>query len=71
MYLGKKAKTEFGLGELVFLSLSENLENSHFYLFFDNFFTSPKLMLKLSENGIHGIGTIKKKSKMNALFESR
>ena len=58
-YLGKRAKTEFSLGESVILSLSESLKNSHCYLFFDNFFTSRKLMLKLLENGIYGIETIK------------
>ena len=34
MYLRKKAKAEFGLGESVILSLSKSLKNSHYYLFF-------------------------------------
>ena len=63
VYLGKKSKTEFGLGESVVLSLCENLKNSYCYVFFDNFFTSPNLMLKLFEVGIYPSGTIRSKQK--------
>ena len=47
MYLREKNKTEFGLGESVVLSVCKNLKNSYCYVLFDNFFTSPNLMLKL------------------------
>ena len=59
MYLGEKSKTEFGLGESVVLFLCENLKYSYCYVFFDNFFTSPNLMLKLFEDGIFATGTVK------------
>ena len=57
MYLGKKGSTEFGLGELLVLSLCECLKDTNCYVYFDNFFMSPTLMVKLLENGIYGIGT--------------
>ena len=63
MYLGKKKSTEFGLGESVVLSLCKSLENSHCHVFFDNFFTSPTLMLKLSEKGIYATGTVRSNRK--------
>ena len=59
MYLGTKKNTEFGLGESVVLSLCECLKDINFYVYFDNFFTSPTLMAKLLENGINGIGTVR------------
>ena len=59
MYLGKKSKTEFGLGESVVLSLCENLKSSYCYVFFDNFFASPNLMLNLFEDGIYATGTVR------------
>lgn len=59
MYLGKKAKTEFGLGESVVLSLCESLKNANCYVFFDNFFTSPTLVAKLLNDGIYGTGTVR------------
>ena len=45
MYMGKMVKIEFSLVESVVLSLSKSLKK-----FFDNFFTSVKLILKLLEN---------------------
>ena len=55
MYLGKKSKTEFGLGESVVLSLCMNLKNSYCYV--------PNLMLKLFEDGIYTTGTVKSNRK--------
>ena len=55
MYLGKKSKTEFGLGESVVLSLCVNLKNSYCYV--------PNLMLKLFEDGIYTTGTVKSNQK--------
>ena len=40
LYLGKKEKTELGLGESVVLNLSQKLEGSYCTLYFDNFFNS-------------------------------
>ena len=64
MYLRKKPKTEFGLGESVVLSLCENLKNSYCYVFFDNLFGSPNLMLKLFEDGIYATGTVRSNWKL-------
>ena len=38
LYLGKKEKTEIGLGESAVLNLSQKLEGSYCTLYFDNFF---------------------------------
>ena len=57
------SKAEFGLGESVVLSLCKNLKNRFCYVFFDNFFTSPNLMLKLFEDGIYTSGTVRSKRK--------
>ena len=58
MYLGKKGNTEFGLGESVVLSLCQKLKDRHCFVFFDNFFTSPALLLKLLEMGIYMTGIV-------------
>lgn len=65
MYLGKMVKIEFSLVESVVLSLSESLKN-----FFDNFFTSVKLILKLLENRIYGIETVKANWKCMPCFRA-
>ena len=54
MYLGKKGNTEFGLGESVILSLCQKLKDTHCFVFFDNFFTSPALLVKLLERRVKG-----------------
>ena len=59
MYLGKKGNTEFGLGEYVILSLCQKLKDTHCFVFFDNFFTSPALLFKLLEMGIYAAGTVR------------
>ena len=59
MYLGKKGNTEFGLGESVVLSLCQRLKDTHCFVFFDNFFTSPALLVKLLEMGIYVTGTVR------------
>ena len=57
MYLGKKENTEFGLGESVVLSLCQRLKGTHCFVFFDNIFTSPALLVKLLEMEIYATGT--------------
>ena len=59
MYLGKKGNTEFGLGEYVVLSLCQKLKDTHCFVFFDNFFTSPTLLVKLLEIAIYATGTVR------------
>ena len=63
MYLGRKSKAEFGLGESVVLSPCKNLKSRYCYVFFDNFFTSPNLILKLFEDGIYATGTVRSNRK--------
>ena len=55
----KKGNTEFGLGESVILSLCQKLKDTHCFVFFDNFFTSPALLVKLLEMGIYATGTVR------------
>ena len=55
----KKGNTEFGLGESVILSLCQKLKDTHCFVFFDNFFTSPALLVKLLEMGIYVTGTVR------------
>ena len=59
MYLGKKGNTKFGLGESVILSLYQKLKDTHCFVFFDNFFTSPALLVKLLEMGIYATDTVR------------
>ena len=55
----RKKKTEFGLGESVILSLCQKLKDTHCFVFFDNFFTSPALLVKLLEMGIYATDTVR------------
>ena len=59
IYLGSKQTPEFNLGlvEEVVLQLTKDLERSFCTVYFDNFFNSPKLIEKLFQKGIYGIGT--------------
>ena len=61
IYLGRKQTPEFnlGLGEEVVLQLTKDLERSFCTAYFDNFFNSPKLIEKLFQKGIYGIGTVR------------
>ena len=59
IYLGRKETPEFNLGlkEEVVLHL-KHLEQSFCTIYFDNIFNSPKLIAKLFQKGIYGIGTV-------------
>ena len=61
IYLGRKQTPEFkqGLGEEVVLQLTKDLERSFCTVCFDNFFNIPKLIEKLFQNDIYGIGTVR------------
>ena len=59
MYLGKEGNTEFGLGETVIPSLCQKLKDTHCFVFFHNFFTSPALLVRLLEIGIYATGTVR------------
>ena len=58
--LGRKETPELnlGLGEEVVLQLTKEVERSFCTVYFDNFFNSPKLIEKLFQKNIYGIGTI-------------
>ena len=43
--------------------MTEGLVNSHCTVYFDNFFNSPSLIVKLFEKGLYGIGTARKDRK--------
>ena len=60
IYLGRKRTPEFnlGLGEEAVLQLTKDLERQFCTLYFDNIFNCPKLIGKLFEKGIYGIGTV-------------
>ena len=61
IYLGRKQTPEFnlGLGEEVVLQLMKDLERSFCTVYFDNFFNTPKLIEKLFQKSIYGIGTVR------------
>ena len=61
IYLGRKQTPVFNLGlwEEVVLQLTKNLERSFCTVYFDNFFNNPKLIEKLCQKGIYGIGTVR------------
>ena len=64
VYTGKEgSRVEHGLGERVVKTLSAELQGKHHHTFFDNFFTSEKLMKDLLNDGIYACGTARKDRK--------
>jgi hypothetical protein len=60
VYTGKQGgSTETGLGAKVVKTLTEDLQDSHRHLFFDNYFSSVNLLLDLHRNGLYGCGTLR------------
>ena len=61
IYLGRKQRLEFNvsLGEEVILQLTKGLEQSFCTVYFGSFFNSPKLIEKLFQKDIYGIGTVR------------
>ena len=57
LYLGKKESPKENLESGVFLKTTESLQNKHCMAFFDNFFISPLLIVKLYQRGLYGIDT--------------
>ena len=58
IYTGRKENKEGDLGENVVMQLSRLLVRTNIRLFFENFFTTPLLMLKLIEDQICSCGTV-------------
>ena len=72
MYLEKKGNIEFGIGDSVVFLLCESLKRTNCYAYFDNFFTSHTLKVKLLENGIYGIGILRADCKhMSSLIQGK
>lgn len=64
IYTGKKGeKTEKNLGERVVLDLTSDFGNNNYKIFFDNFFTSYKLVLQLQKKSINSCGTVRQTRK--------
>ena len=61
IYLGKGegGVTEHGLGYNVVTSLCQSLHGKYHHVFFDNYFTSKKLMENLLNNGVYSAGTVR------------
>ena len=61
VYTGKEGnRVEHGLGERVVKTLTAELHGKHHHAFFDNFFTSEKLMQDLLADGVYACGTARK-----------
>ncbi|KAB0800404.1 hypothetical protein PPYR_06144 [Photinus pyralis] len=60
VYEGKKESDEEGpLGEKTVLELTKPFENKNYCIYFDNFFTSFTLLLKLLDRKLYGCGTMR------------
>lgn len=79
VYQGKKLsdatqKSEYGLGGSVVLNfanlLQEHFTDINFSLFFDNYFTSPKLITKLVSQNIGATGTVRSNRTENCILAS-
>lgn len=60
VYLGRQEnRPEHGLGYNVVTRLTDHLQHTHRWIFFDNFFTSIELMQRLLEDGLYACGTVR------------
>ena len=64
VYTGRKDMKEVGLGEGVVLQLTKRLEDTYCKVFFDNFFTSPRLLRELAAINLYGSGVVRKDRKL-------
>ena len=63
IYTGRKEDREVGLGAYVVKKLTEGLKDKHHHVFFDNYFTSFRLLEDLEKDGIYGCGTARRDRK--------
>ena len=63
MYTGKEGSGEKQLGQRVVKDLTRLLKGKNHHVFFDNFFTSEKLLQDLLEDDIFACGTARKDRK--------
>ena len=60
VYTGKEGdRVETGLGSNVVITLTQQLTNLYHHVYFDNYFNSMSLLLKLLKAGIYGCGTLR------------
>ena len=60
---------EFGLGESVLLQLTGKLNRSFCLIFLENFFTSPSLLRKLTDNSLYRIGVVQQNRQLLTKIE--
>ena len=60
VYTGRQENREVGLGEHVVKKLTDDIKHKNHHVYFDNFFTSAKLLEDLERDGIYGCGTARK-----------
>lgn len=68
---GENVKREFGLGETVVINLLKVLENKSTHkVYFDNFFTSYKLLVHLKSQGYFATGTVRENRMLKCPLET-
>lgn len=60
VYIGKKNTTEHELGARVVKTLTSELKEKYHRVYFDNYFTSLKLLKDLKKDNIYTCGTARK-----------
>ena len=60
IYSGKEGTQKVNLGARVVKTLTNHLRGKFHLIFFNNFFTSLKLLEDLEVDGLHGCGTVRK-----------
>ena len=60
VYVRKSGDSEKGLGLRVVKDLTKTLTHQYYHhIYFDNFFSSPLLLVQLYENGLYGCRTMR------------
>ena len=70
IYTGRREDREVGLGAYVVKKLTEDLKDKYHHVFFDNFFTSFRLLEELEEDGIYGCSTARKDQEFQAALKN-
>ena len=59
IYMGRQENRDIGLGAHVVQSLMKGLEKKYHRVYFDNFFTSARLLEDLERSGVYACGTVR------------